>query len=272
MQETRDPVDGVLRTLAQQNWTPGDHEGRLEEALMSEFARAGRSSHLADHRAFWVGGLMLLACGAGVAATGGREVVRRLLIQVHLVDSESSIFEGDISPIPGTGDYQTSIMLADGRHAELHVRVEDHVGVEGMRQVTVQIPGNGTEAPADAGAAKMLQLTFDESARSVEPTVVDKIAEPERRLDWTDAEGHTHALFLVRNAGGDEAKAGFRLFREQEDGSYLQVGEVRTLANERMEVQDIEVGVDGYVTLTLQGVDGKRTTASLDAGSKSGLR
>lgn len=268
MRETRDPVDGVLRSLAEQNWTPGQHENQLEETLMQEFDRAGRSVRRVSHRALWIGGLVLLVGGAGFAATGGREAVKKLMVRVHWVGSDASVFEGAIDPIPRTGEYQQQIALDDGRLAGLHVRVLDQPGSEGMKQVTVQIPEGDGAAPAESSTAKTLQVSLGDAAANAERIVVDEIAEPERTLEWADSNGETHILYLVRDADGDVAGAGFTLFRAQDDGTFLQLGDVRTPVGKRVEVEDVEIDDNGLVSLTLRSPNGELTNVSLFVASE----
>lgn len=280
MNEPKDPIESVLRSLSKGSWTPGDHEQKLEDVLMRNYEPAGRAPRLGRSRAVWIGGLVLLAGGAGFAATGGREAVKKLLVQVQLIGSDGSMFEGELTPIAGSGDYQMQVALDDGRQAELQVRVvEDMQGDEGMKQVMVQIPEGGAAAMAGNGTTKEVRVSLGDDAATqgvaapmamiaphAQPIVVEEIGEPEQTLQWSDDEGVSHTLHLVRNAEGDAAGAGFKLYREQEDETYLQIGEVRTPAGRPMTVEEIDIDDEGYVSLSLQSPEGKQMTISVFGG------
>jgi len=293
MQSSRDPLERALSSLSSGGWAHGNHERQLEEVLMKEFDRSARRSRRGAIRGLWIAGLAVLIGGAGFAATGGREVVRKVLIRVHLIGADGAVFEGELAPLGESGDYQTQVALEDGRQADLQIRVApDEIGVERRgKQVTVQVQGEGGIVSAEkinilrdvesvAGAPQTIQIEMisDDAdgavhgelaplaafTASADPIVVDDIDEPERTVEWIDADGAAHVLSVVRNAEDDVAGTGFKLFREQEDGTYFQVGELRAPAE--VEIDEIDVDDEGGVSIAILADDGRRMVVQVSGG------
>lgn len=144
MRTPSDPVDRALTDLSSGAWARGNHEQRLEKTLLRHFERSAPFSRRATPRALCVAGLAVLIGGAGFAATGGREAIKKLLIRVSLAGSEDTVFDGEVTPSNNSGDYQMQVDLGDGRQAELHVRVtpNEDGGGEETKQVSVHIAGD----------------------------------------------------------------------------------------------------------------------------------
>lgn len=291
MHDDLDPVEGALRSLAKVSWAHRVHEAQLEEKLMLGFEKPTIGSRMLRHKLL-VGALaVVLAGGAGFAATGGAEAVRQFMIQVKMIGPDGVIVDGTLQPVEGDAnrfELQTpdggnaTVILDKANPEQLQVHVTKTLdgdgavaGGDGPVQITMTTRpiGEGDDAAINAileqhmaevaakgeHAGKVLIAAPHATIARV-PAVVEAIEEPVEVFQWAEQDGTLKEVSIVPLRGD---LGGYRVYSTLEDGRYAQIGMVVLTNAAETAVADMVLDEDGRATIAFVGGDGKEISVPI---------
>lgn len=269
---------------------------------MREFHTQKSRSGLGRYRTLVTALAVLLLGGAGFAAAGGVQAVKKWFITVELIGPDGAIYEGVVlEPVEAdeNGMATTTVDLGDGRQATL-VLQKVNVGADTadgsvqdgeMTSITVSLTGNdasgekagvlNTERIAARGAVLLQELgSIDEVDpalildRGVRKAFAARNSAPLREIDpaewieeWVDENGDVQELHIVREDNADVVARGFRVFKTVtgNDGEilYKQIGFLG-IDPDKAEISSVEVDENGLATVRVLASNGAEAVMELD--------
>ena len=225
MRKESDSIDQALKSLQNEQWTTSPHRQELESKLMAQFNTPRAVTGGRHYRSLIVTLAALLIGGAGFAAAGGPEMVKKWFVTVRLVGPNGETFDGMLEPIS-----------TDENAAEMTIETDD--GTEttiSVRKLNVEPTREGGDLDAPATMVRLMR----QNSGGDETTTDAQILVPE---------GETGSIII--GSVPDETKAGSG---ESDGGEFVELAlTVDGHETEAGEVVQVNVDMGGPDSAHLQ--------------------
>lgn len=278
-----DPAEQALASLRNQRWTGGSSDSNLENRLMQEFKDQDVSLRFRFPKALAATLAILLVGGAGFAAAGGVETVKRWLVTVELIGPDGEVFIGTLEPISDNDN--TAIMdlqMADGKTATLTIeRLEaSAVGLEGGSDMTMRVVvetdnvagfttsdgsapvqfelkalnPTGTNAIAESGSLLLQRMDEFQQTQSLEQIPEALVVEP--YIDQNDIWQELHIVgHSDVNGGGLTIYTTF--ITDSGEVRYREVGALQGVNPAELSIESVAFNDEGFAAITIVGENAK---------------
>lgn len=202
MHRDRDPVDGAIEALRNEDWTQDSINPKLEEKLMNEYRSQSPTNHSIRRRTLVALSAVLLIGGGTFAATGGVETIRQWLVQVEINGQVHEMLADE----NGVGIF--TIDTEDGGQAEVQVEFADTPEEGESRTIRIQASSPAGEGIEDVEMLCKRQVRVAGQASPDQEYTIEDLGDTQPALTW-EQDGTTQAVYILPNS--EEEGEGFKV-------------------------------------------------------------